>query len=124
MPVTVPDSVDVTPLVIEDLLARTRKGVATYGKPLQSFNGRVAERDMYEELLDAVQYAKQNLLEAEGRRVAIDHLLEVANRVIADTKLGPEETCPLCKTIGAHAETCQFVKLEAATRRLEGLFGR
>jgi hypothetical protein len=58
--------VDVTPLVIADLQARTEGGIRTYGRPLQTFNGRSALRDAYEEALDLAQYLKQLLLEEEA----------------------------------------------------------
>ena len=49
--------------VVSDLLARMELGVERYGTPLQPNNGRDALLDMYEELLDAVVYLKQYLLE-------------------------------------------------------------
>lgn len=42
-----------------DLEARTAKGVQTYGAPLMTHNGRDALQDLYEELLDALQYMTQ-----------------------------------------------------------------
>ena len=65
---------DVTPLVIEDLKARTERGTKEYGEPLRTFNGRNALRDLYEELLDAAQYAKQRLVEEDA--------------VVAETSIG------------------------------------
>ena len=47
-------------------LAREQKGIATYGTPLQPFNGRNAKQDLLEELLDACQYAKQICIENPG----------------------------------------------------------
>ena len=44
---------------------RTEKGVATYGEPLMTHNGRDAERDMTEELLDFCQYQQQHIMEAK-----------------------------------------------------------
>lgn len=46
-------------LVQQDLLERKRKGIETYGIPLQAFNGRSALVDLYEELLDACCYIRQ-----------------------------------------------------------------
>ena len=43
--------------------ARTAQGVETYGGPLTTDNGRDAERDMLEELLDFCQYQEQSRLE-------------------------------------------------------------
>lgn len=64
---------DVTPQVIADLQDRARRGIAKYGKPLQTHNGRDALWDAYEEALDLVQYLRQAILEkesvAQGRAV-------------------------------------------------------
>ena len=43
--------------------ARTAQGIETYGGPLTTDNGRAAERDMMEELLDFCQYQEQSRLE-------------------------------------------------------------
>lgn len=50
-------------LVTEDLLLRKKKGIETYGIPLQAGNGRDALQDLYEELLDACCYLKQAMEE-------------------------------------------------------------
>jgi len=57
---------EIAPLVIKDIEARIEKGIATYGEPLRSHNGRSAMRDMYEELLDAAIYCKQVLVEHQA----------------------------------------------------------
>lgn len=49
---------------------RTAKGVETYGQPLHTFNGRDAGRDLSEELIDALQYQHQELLETRAERDA------------------------------------------------------
>ena len=46
---------------------RTEKGIATYGEPLMTHNGRDAERDMTEELLDFAQYQQQYIMELKDR---------------------------------------------------------
>lgn len=56
---------DVLPLVMDDLLARGLAGVETYGTPLQTFNGRNALVDAYEEALDLAMYLKQAILEQQ-----------------------------------------------------------
>jgi len=53
--------------VLKDLEARKQKGISTYGQALMTQNGRNALLDLYEELLDAVVYLKQAMLEREGR---------------------------------------------------------
>jgi hypothetical protein len=60
---------DVTPLLIADLEARAAAGLATYGRPLQTFNGRNAAQDALEEALDLAQYLKQVVLEQEAAAV-------------------------------------------------------
>ena len=44
---------------------RTGKGIATYGTPLKTHNGRDAKKDMTEELLDFSQYQQQYIMELE-----------------------------------------------------------
>jgi len=51
--------------IAEDVEARIRIGEKKYGKRLQSFNGRDAVKDLYDEVLDALNYSKQ--LEIEGK---------------------------------------------------------
>lgn len=50
-------------LVIEDMLARDEVGRAKYGTPLQTHNGRDALVDLYQELLDACVYLRQEIEE-------------------------------------------------------------
>lgn len=54
--------------VAEHIRARMQAGIAEYGTPLQPWNGRIARRDWYEELLDAVQYGQQDLYELSHDR--------------------------------------------------------
>jgi hypothetical protein len=76
LPVTTVKSVDVAvqvaasfkdlghPGIAQDIEARIAIGERKYGKRLQSFNGRDAVKDLYDEVLDALNYAKQ--IEIEG----------------------------------------------------------
>ena len=48
---------------------RTERGVAKYGHPLSTFNGRDAGQDAMEELLDFCQYQQQRILELEAQVV-------------------------------------------------------
>jgi hypothetical protein len=50
---------DVSPLLIADIEARNKHGLEKYGRRLQTFNGRDAFIDLYEELVDAAQYVRQ-----------------------------------------------------------------
>ena len=52
--------------LIKDILERKAKGMETYGTPLQPFNGRDGLQDLFEELLDAVQYLKQVIMERDN----------------------------------------------------------
>ena len=63
----------VTEAVIRDFRARSRAGKKTYGRVLETFNGRSALTDLYEELQDAVQYLKQHMMEMEHKSVGVTH---------------------------------------------------
>ncbi len=54
---------DIAEAVIKDIKERKKIGMEKYGSPLQAHNGRRALVDLYQELLDAVQYLKQELIE-------------------------------------------------------------
>jgi len=47
----------------DDLIARAEMGLKKYGTRLRLHNGRVAEVDVYQEILDALMYAMQCRLE-------------------------------------------------------------
>jgi hypothetical protein len=51
----------------EDLEVRAQVGEAKYGERLTTHNGRDAELDLYQELLDAVNYSRQDLEESKSR---------------------------------------------------------
>lgn len=59
------DGPDITNLVRADLELRAKKGVETYGKRLNPFNGRNSLIDAYQEALDLGVYLKQRLVEEE-----------------------------------------------------------
>lgn len=50
--------VETDPALRELMIARRQLGIERYGTPLQRGNGRDAERDYREELLDAMVYAQ------------------------------------------------------------------
>jgi len=52
-------------LVMADMIERDRIGRSRYGTPLRPFNGRKALVDLYQELLDAVAYIRQEIYERE-----------------------------------------------------------
>ena len=57
------DSTPIWELVIQDMMERDRIGRARYGTPLQAWNGRDALVDLYQELLDACVYIRQEIEE-------------------------------------------------------------
>ncbi len=54
-------------LVVADMSARDKEGRRKYGVPLQPHNGRDVLIDLYQELLDAVVYARQAIFERDGK---------------------------------------------------------
>lgn len=58
--------IEVTPLVIADLEARSLMGIQKYGTPLMTANGRDALLDAFQEALDLVVYLRQVLYERDG----------------------------------------------------------
>ena len=61
--------VNVGEYVLRDITERMEMGLKKYGVPLQTNNGRSARWDRYQELIDAVMYARQELLEEEDPAV-------------------------------------------------------
>jgi hypothetical protein len=61
-------------LVIEDIEARKQVGISRYGTPLQSFNGRNVDQDLYEELIDATTYLRQRLVERQALNDAVTNV--------------------------------------------------
>lgn len=53
--------------VLADIEARVKLGKKRYGTLLYTNNGRSALWDLYQELLDAVMYCRQVILEQEGK---------------------------------------------------------
>lgn len=51
--------------LIKDLLDRSEFGIQKYGTPLMTFNKRDAIVDLYQELLDAIVYCKQIMMEID-----------------------------------------------------------
>jgi len=60
------DMPHVADLVVADIRVRKAQGLAEYGTPLQPRNGRLALRDLYEEILDAAHYLRQEIWEREN----------------------------------------------------------
>jgi len=60
-----PGKVVVGEVVIQDFLERMEVGKQRYGTYLQTYNGRNALWDLYQELMDACMYVRQRILEEE-----------------------------------------------------------
>lgn len=98
LPVTAENSVDVAVQVAEamkqlghmeiaaDVEDRIRIGERKYGKRLQSFNGRDAMKDTYDEVLDALNYAKQVQIEGLDDGELFDRIAAVTISVKAKQK--------------------------------------
>lgn len=69
-----PSKGDVWLLVLKDMEERRLHGIEKYGVPVQPFNGRDPLVDLYQELLDACVYLRQ---EIEQRRVRIESAGEI-----------------------------------------------
>jgi hypothetical protein len=61
---------------IRMLAEREKQGIATYGRSLETFNGRDALRDIKEELIDAWQYLIQLEMERDALREQCRQLSE------------------------------------------------
>jgi hypothetical protein len=82
---------EIVPLVIKDLELRSKMGKEKYGETLRAFNGRNPLVDLYQELLDAVQYIRQAIeeqryinLEATFERVKTDALISEPLQGVGD----------------------------------------
>lgn len=67
-PLPIAGQQNVSEAVKRDLDERIALGIKRYGKPLQTFNGRDALLDAYQEALDLVHYLKQAIMERDARR--------------------------------------------------------
>ena len=105
-PAPVPnDRPAIADLVIDDLRERKAIGIRKYGTALQAFNGRRALVDLYQELLDATQYVRQEL---EQRR-------EIKAKVIAFVRrraLDLDVEADMARVRG-HAETANDLEERA-----------
>lgn len=75
---------DVYTKVLEFLAVRRKKGIETYGRPLQTHNGRNPLRDMLEETADQLNYNMQIVLELQdiepALKLASEGLIEKAKQ--------------------------------------------
>ena len=92
--------------VIQDMHDRDSVGFARYGTRLQPFNGRDALVDLYQELLDAVVYTRQEMSEREAARSAVRRLLGAV-----------QEHCEACETLDGpcNGGACRFYDFKDGT---------
>lgn len=64
-------------LVQDDLQGRLEVGITRYGQGLRAFNGRNADQDAYEEVLDLAVYLRQRLIEREQTRQWLHELRQM-----------------------------------------------
>jgi hypothetical protein len=93
LPITTKNSVDVATLVAQHLAAigqsniaqnveaRIALGERKYGSRLKSFNGRDVIKDLMDELLDSLNYAKQAEIEDLDDGSIFESLIEIVIRV-------------------------------------------
>jgi hypothetical protein len=72
--------------LIKDVQARYDFGLKEYGVPLQTFNGRNAFQEVYEEQLDQLVYMKQLLMERDEEMRMLHEI-----RILLTGNLTPEE---------------------------------
>jgi hypothetical protein len=72
--------------IAEDIEARIRMGEKKYGTRLKSHNGRDAVLDLYQEVLDGLNYSKQLEIEGLDNGDFFRHLVDIAIRVEARLK--------------------------------------
>lgn len=85
-PNPVPGREAVTQAVITDLQEREQVGIRRYGRTLETFNGREALLDAYEEVLDLAQYIKQVLMEDDALRIENRRLRRVLDGVLTEVE--------------------------------------
>lgn len=85
--------VDVWPLVIADMHERNAIGTAKYGTPLQTGNGRRPLVDLYQELLDATVYCRQEI-EEEKKRSEESAINRAHEALLQAGVLGSRENLP------------------------------
>jgi hypothetical protein len=87
------DGTPIWRLVMSDMEQRDKDGTAKYGTPLQTFNGRKPLVDLYQEMLDACVYIRQ---EIEERKALNQNLVALLDHVKegSDNEFDPE--CMAC----------------------------
>ena len=87
-PMATSGGMNVTPVArrvfFEMLDSRERKGIASYGTTLQTFNGRDAVQDALEEAIDLWQYLTQIALERDADAALMRSLRADVERLTAE----------------------------------------
>ena len=89
--------------VLKDMLdRRAARGLATYGRPLEAFNGREALLDALEEVLDLAAYIQQEREERKRLEAELERAMAVVNGVRAhfDGPGGPPRMDDLPRLVG------------------------
>lgn len=73
---------NVWPVLMRDILERVNIGHNRYGTLLQSHNGRDPLVDLYEELIDALQYLKQLSMEREYEKEQMEKLFSLVTDMV------------------------------------------
>lgn len=58
--------------IFEDVILRLDTGEKKYGSALMTFNGRSADLDLYQEILDGIAYITQKVFETPDIQVALE----------------------------------------------------
>lgn len=85
-------------MVINDIKERAETGREKYGEPLKANNGRKPLVDMYQEMLDGVQYLKQHLVEEEETMITqMYRQLEESGKDVIMSNIGGFTPCLIYK---------------------------
>lgn len=72
-----PGTAEVLPELLKDIQDKAESGRVKYGTHLQTHNGRKALVDLYQELLDACFYIKQELMERGDNQSFATHVIDM-----------------------------------------------
>lgn len=89
-PDPLPGKIAVAELVLKDIEERIADGEKKYGTKLQTHNGRNALKDLYQELIDAVMYIRQEIEERNDIFAFFQKLVD--NEYVDSIEIGASET--------------------------------
>ncbi len=108
---------DVNSALIEHLRQRAAFGKNKYGVELTAFNGRNPLKDKREELLDALVYNEQDILEREALTDLIERTISILHDLYANARVFGMRSD---MTLDLIDELCQMaVKLRQDIKRIE-----